>query len=111
MTQTVTPRQDNTTLSSMENDLLYEIVDGHIVEKGPLGAYEILVGSFSIPAWTALPVPTTAAERSVKCCSTSALGYRNGVLMGPMCPTTAGRGNGVCRARKPGRSFPSWWSK
>ena len=46
MTQTVTPRQDNTTLSSVESDLLYEVVDGHIVEKGPLGAYEILVGSF-----------------------------------------------------------------
>jgi hypothetical protein len=46
MTQTVTPRQDNTTLSSVESDLLYEVVDGHIVEKGPMGAYEILVGSF-----------------------------------------------------------------
>ena len=41
-----TPRQDNTTLSSVESDLLYEVVDGHIVEKGPMGAYEILVGSF-----------------------------------------------------------------
>ena len=60
MTQAATPRQDNTTtLSTIESDLLYEIVDGQIVEKEPMGAYEILVGSFSIPAWTALPVPTT----------------------------------------------------
>ena len=46
MTQTVPPRQDNTALSSMESDLLYEVVDGQIVEKEPMGAYEILVGSF-----------------------------------------------------------------
>jgi hypothetical protein len=46
MTQTVTSRQDNITLSSVESDLLYEVVDSHIVEKEPLGAYEILVGSF-----------------------------------------------------------------
>jgi Uma2 family endonuclease len=47
MTQAATPRQDNTTtLSTIESDLLYEIVDGQIVEKEPMGAYEILVGSF-----------------------------------------------------------------
>ena len=46
MTQTVPPRQDNTALSSMESGLLYEVVDGHIVEKEPMGAYEILIGSF-----------------------------------------------------------------
>jgi Uma2 family endonuclease len=46
MTQATTPRQDDTALSSMESDLLYEVVDGQIVEKEPMGAYEILVGSF-----------------------------------------------------------------
>jgi Uma2 family endonuclease len=47
MAQAATPRQDHTTtLSAVESDLLYEVVDGHIVEKEPLGAYEILVGSF-----------------------------------------------------------------
>jgi Uma2 family endonuclease len=47
MTQAATPRQDNTTtLSTIESDLLYEIVDGQIVEKEPMGAYEFLVGSF-----------------------------------------------------------------
>jgi hypothetical protein len=29
------------------SDLLYEVVDGHIVEKEPIGAYEILLGSFN----------------------------------------------------------------
>jgi Uma2 family endonuclease len=46
MNQAAMPRQDDTTLSFMESDLLYEVVDGHIVEKEPMGAYEILVGSF-----------------------------------------------------------------
>jgi Uma2 family endonuclease len=46
MTQAATPRQDDTALSSMESDLLYEVVDGHIVEKEPMGAYESLIGSF-----------------------------------------------------------------
>jgi hypothetical protein len=64
-----------------------------------------------IPAWTVLPAPATAAGRSVTCCSTSALGYRNGVLTWLTCPTTAGRGSSGCRERKPGRSFPSWRSK
>ena len=48
MTQTVTPRQDNTTLSSVESDLLYEVVDGHIVEKEPLGAYDALLTRFCV---------------------------------------------------------------
>jgi hypothetical protein len=44
MTQAATPRQDHTTtLSTVESDLLYEVVDGHIVEKEPMGAYEILL--------------------------------------------------------------------
>ena len=39
MTQAATPHQDHTTtLSAAEGDLLYEVVDGHIVEKGPMGA-------------------------------------------------------------------------
>jgi Uma2 family endonuclease len=46
MTQAATPRQDHTRLSSVESDLLYEVVDGQIVGKAPMGAYEILVGSF-----------------------------------------------------------------
>ena len=46
MTQTTMPSQANSALSSVESDLLYEVVDGHIVEKAPMGAYEILVGSF-----------------------------------------------------------------
>jgi Uma2 family endonuclease len=46
MTQGATPRQAHTALSSVESDLLYEIVDGQIVEKKPMGAYEILLGSF-----------------------------------------------------------------
>ena len=46
MTQGATPRQAHTALSSVESDLLYEVVDGQIVEKEAIGAYEILVGSF-----------------------------------------------------------------
>jgi Uma2 family endonuclease len=46
MTQAATPHQGDTALSSVESDRLYEVVDGQIVEKEPLGAYEILVGSF-----------------------------------------------------------------
>jgi len=46
MTQTAMPHQAHTA-SSVESDLLYEVVDGHIVEKEPMGAYEVLVGSFS----------------------------------------------------------------
>jgi Uma2 family endonuclease len=46
MTVETTPRQTETALSCVESDLLYEVVDGQIVEKKPMGAYEILVGSF-----------------------------------------------------------------
>jgi Putative restriction endonuclease len=46
MTQTATPRHAHTALSSGGSDLLYEVVDGQIVEQEPLGVYEILVGSF-----------------------------------------------------------------
>src|SRR5262245_31868543 len=46
MTQGPMPRQAHTALSSVESDLLYEVVDGQIVEKKPMGAYEILIGSF-----------------------------------------------------------------
>jgi hypothetical protein len=47
MTPTVLPRRDNiTALSAVESDVLYEVVNGHIVEKAPRGVYEILVGSF-----------------------------------------------------------------
>ncbi len=38
MTQAATPRQVHTALSSGESDLLYEVVDGQIVAKDPLGA-------------------------------------------------------------------------
>ena len=46
MTQGATPRPAHTALSSVESDLLYEVVDGHIVDKKPMGAYETLIGSF-----------------------------------------------------------------
>lgn len=46
MSQETTSSQGTTALASMANDRLYEVVDGHIVEKEPMGAYEILVGSF-----------------------------------------------------------------
>jgi Uma2 family endonuclease len=45
MTQAM-PHQDHTALSSVESDLLYEVVDGRMVEKDSMGAYEILLGSF-----------------------------------------------------------------
>ena len=46
MTQVATPHQDETPRLSVGSDVLYEVVDGHIVEKAPMGAYEILIGSF-----------------------------------------------------------------
>ena len=46
MAQGATPRQAHTALSSVESDLLYEVVDGQIVEKAPREAYESLIGSF-----------------------------------------------------------------
>jgi Uma2 family endonuclease len=46
MTQAAMPHQDHTALSSVESELLYEVVDGHIVEKASMGAYEVLIGSF-----------------------------------------------------------------
>jgi Uma2 family endonuclease len=46
MTHGGTPRQAHTALSCVESDLLYEVVDGQIVEKKPIGAYEIFIGSF-----------------------------------------------------------------
>jgi len=46
MTEAATPSQANTVMTSVDSDLLYEVMDGHIVEKEPIGAYEILVGSF-----------------------------------------------------------------
>jgi hypothetical protein len=36
----------HTALSAVESDLLYEVVDGHTVEKEPRGAYETLLGLF-----------------------------------------------------------------
>jgi Uma2 family endonuclease len=46
MTQAAKPHQNSTLLSSVESDLLYEVVNGQMVEKEPMGAYEILIGSF-----------------------------------------------------------------
>jgi hypothetical protein len=45
MTQAAIPGEAQTTLMTIESDSLYEIVDGQVVEKKPMGAYESLVGS------------------------------------------------------------------
>jgi Uma2 family endonuclease len=45
MTQMGIPGEAQTTLTAVENDGLYEVVDGQAVEKKPMGAYESLVGS------------------------------------------------------------------
>ena len=45
MTQIATSPTVQTTLVAVERPDLYEVVDGQVVEKKPMGAYEILVGS------------------------------------------------------------------
>jgi Uma2 family endonuclease len=45
MTQVAIPGEAQTTLTAVERDGLYEVVDGQVVEKKPMGAYESLVGS------------------------------------------------------------------
>ena len=45
MTQVAIPSAAQTTLTAVESDSLYEVVDGQVVEKKPMGAYESLVGS------------------------------------------------------------------
>jgi alkanesulfonate monooxygenase SsuD/methylene tetrahydromethanopterin reductase-like flavin-dependent oxidoreductase (luciferase family) len=45
MTQTTRPGEAATTLTAVTPDDLYEVVDGQVVEKAPMGAYEILLGS------------------------------------------------------------------
>ena len=46
MTQVATPAATHTTLTAVENDGLFEIVEGQVVEKKPMGVYESVVGSF-----------------------------------------------------------------
>ena len=46
MTQVVTPAEPHTTLTAVESDGLFEIVEGQVVEKKPMGVYESVVGSF-----------------------------------------------------------------
>lgn len=45
MQQVAVPGEANTILTAVEPDDLYEVVDGQIVEKTPMGVYESLVGS------------------------------------------------------------------
>ena len=113
MAQAATPRQDNTTtLSAVESDLLYEVVDGQIVEKEPMGAYEILVGSF-------LNTCLDGFARANNCGrAVSEMLFDFGTRLSQRRPDVAyvsydrwPRGNGVCRGRKPGRSFLSLRSK
>src|SRR6266566_2564129 len=46
MTQVATPAETTTTLTAVESDGLFEIVEGQVVEKKPMGAYENVVASF-----------------------------------------------------------------
>lgn len=45
MTQVVVPNAVQTVPAALDSESLYEIVDGQVVEKKPMGAYETLVGS------------------------------------------------------------------
>ena len=45
MTQVATPAEPHTTLTAVESDGLFEIVEGQVVGKKPLGMYESVVGS------------------------------------------------------------------
>jgi len=40
MTQVATPAETPTTLTAVESDVLFEIVEGQVVEKKPMGVYE-----------------------------------------------------------------------
>jgi Uma2 family endonuclease len=46
MTQVATPAATHTTLTAVESNGLFEIVEGQVVEKKPMGVYESVVGSF-----------------------------------------------------------------
>src|SRR5438552_15018267 len=46
MTQVTTPDETHTTLTAVESDGLFEIVEGQVVEKKPMGVYESVVASF-----------------------------------------------------------------
>ena len=45
MTQMERSGEAGTTLTAVAPDDLYEVVDGQLVEKAPIGAYELLLGS------------------------------------------------------------------
>ena len=46
MTQVATPTATHTTLTAVESDGLFEIVEDQVVEKKPMGVYESVVASF-----------------------------------------------------------------
>jgi len=46
MTQVATSTETHTTLTADEGEDLFEIVEGQVVEKKPMGVYESVVGSF-----------------------------------------------------------------
>jgi Uma2 family endonuclease len=46
MTQLATPTETHAPLTTVEGDGLFEIVEGQVVEKKPMGVYEYVVASF-----------------------------------------------------------------
>ena len=109
MTQVVTPAEPHTTLTAVEGDGLFEIVEGQVVEKKPMGVYESVVGSFLhtyLDSFARGPMRVVA--RSVKRSSILVLVSHNAALMWPMCPMSAGHANGVYHVPKLGRWCLTW---